>query len=51
MIRGMRNWLIHAYWDVNPGLVWSTVTEDLRDLQRILEALLTEAQGGGGGKP
>jgi uncharacterized protein with HEPN domain len=51
MIRGMRNRLIHAYWDVNVALVWSTVMEDMRDLQRILEALLTEAQDDGGGRP
>jgi len=41
-IRGMRNRLIHAYADVNVGLVWSTVISDLPELVRILETLLSE---------
>jgi uncharacterized protein with HEPN domain len=39
-IKGMRNRLIHAYSDVNVGLVWSTVVSDLPELVRGLEALL-----------
>ena len=38
-IRGMRNRLIHAYSDVNIGLVWSTVVSDLPELARTLEGL------------
>jgi uncharacterized protein with HEPN domain len=26
---GMRNWLSHAYFQVEPDLVWETVTEEL----------------------
>lgn len=37
---GMRHRLIHAYADVNPGVVWATVTTDLPslicELQRAL---------------
>ena len=40
-IKGMRNRLIHAYSDVNIGLVWSTVVSDFPELMRSLEALLT----------
>ena len=28
-MRGMRNRLIHAYFDINVRLVWDTVTDDL----------------------
>ena len=30
-IVGMRNRLIHAYFDIDPDEVWMTVTEDLAD--------------------
>ena len=40
-IVGMRNRLIHAYFDVDPEFVWKTVAEDLpplvQDLRRLLE--------------
>jgi uncharacterized protein with HEPN domain len=39
-IKGMRNRLIHAYSDVNVGLVWSTVVSDPPELVRSLEQLL-----------
>lgn len=38
----MRNRLIHAYFDVEPVVVWETVENDLpgliRELRRILSA-------------
>jgi uncharacterized protein with HEPN domain len=40
-ITGMRDRLIHAYFDVNLDLVWDTVTEDLLPLVAALESLLT----------
>ena len=39
-IRGMRNRLIHAYFDVNLDILWNTVTEDLPPLVSALESLL-----------
>ena len=39
-IVSMRNRLIHAYSDVNIGLVWSTVVSDLPALISQLEGLL-----------
>lgn len=51
MIRGMRNRLIHAYWEVNSGLVWSTVKQDLPELLRILEALVGEQGHSVSGNP
>jgi uncharacterized protein with HEPN domain len=41
-IKGMRNRLIHAYSDVNIGLVWSTVVSDLPVLIAHLEDLLRD---------
>lgn len=38
----MRNRLVHVYFDVSPTALWSTVTEDLPPLIRILESVLNE---------
>jgi len=39
-ISGMRNRLIHAYFDVDLDTVWSTVTKDLPFLKSELEKML-----------
>lgn len=39
-IRGMRNRLIHAYFDVDLDTVWSTVSRDLPMLKAELERIL-----------
>jgi len=39
-INGMRNRLIHAYFDINPDEVWGTVVNDLPVIARALEAIL-----------
>jgi uncharacterized protein with HEPN domain len=39
-IAGMRNRLIHAYFDVNLDLLWDTLTDDLPPLINSLESLL-----------
>lgn len=39
-IAGMRNRLIHAYFDVDLDILWNTVVEDLPPLIAALEALL-----------
>ena len=36
-ITGMRNRLIHAYFDINLDILWQTVTEDLKPLIIELE--------------
>lgn len=38
----MRNRLIHAYFDVDLDIVWTTVSEDLPPLLPILEAALAQ---------
>ncbi len=39
---GMRNVVVHDYADVDLGLVWKTVSEDLPGLIRRLNAILEE---------
>jgi len=39
-IVGMRNRLIHAYFDINLNVLWMTVTEDLPPLIAALERAL-----------
>jgi uncharacterized protein with HEPN domain len=41
-IIGMRNHLVHAYFDVDIPLTWQTVVEDLPRLIASLELLLAE---------
>jgi uncharacterized protein with HEPN domain len=36
----MRNRLIHAYFDVDPSIVWATLTLNLPGLIAPIEALL-----------
>jgi uncharacterized protein with HEPN domain len=43
-IIGMRNRLIHAYFDVNLEILWKTVTEDLPGLIDELEKILPSAK-------
>jgi uncharacterized protein with HEPN domain len=48
VITGVRNRVSHGYFDVDPGVVWNTVTRDLPELQgsvtRILAGLDPEAE-------
>jgi uncharacterized protein with HEPN domain len=39
-ISGMRNRLIHAYFDIDLDVVWTTVTKDLPPLKTNLEGIL-----------
>jgi len=38
----MRNRLIHAYFDVNLDIVWTTISDDLPALSRALDEALAE---------
>ncbi|MDH4270853.1 MAG: DUF86 domain-containing protein [Candidatus Aminicenantes bacterium] len=49
---GMRNRLIHGYFDVNPELIWRTVTEELPPLREgVRKALENETETTGGRRP
>ena len=39
-MRGMRNKMIHNYFDVDSEVVWSTVKNDLSRLKQQIDALL-----------
>lgn len=41
-IGGMRNRLIHAYFDVNLDILWDTIVDDLPPLIAELEAVLAQ---------
>ena len=43
-IVGMRNRLVHAYFDVNLDVVWATVRDDLPDLVGTLQSVLNEGE-------
>ena len=46
LIVGMRNRLVHAYFDIDKDVVWATVRDDLPRLEAALDkALQGEAQG------
>lgn len=40
VIRGMRNRLAHAYFDINLGLVWHSATVDVPRLLSVVEQIL-----------
>lgn len=39
---GLRNVLIHTYSDINPGVIWNTVTTEIPELIATLEHLLAD---------
>ena len=43
-IVGMRNRLVHAYWDINLDIVWKTACEEMPDLVTMLEPLVSPTQ-------
>jgi len=45
-IAGMRNRLIHAYFDINLDILWQTVTEDLKPLIAELEKIVLSNKSG-----
>lgn len=45
LIVGMRNRLVHAYFDVDRDILWTTVTEALPALLPALAAAVREGQG------
>jgi uncharacterized protein with HEPN domain len=42
LMRAMRNRLVHAYFSVDPQIVWDTIYHDLPPLVPLLEALVRE---------
>jgi uncharacterized protein with HEPN domain len=46
-IIGMRNILVHDYFDIDQDIVWSVVEHDLSGLRLALERILAELPSGG----
>nr|WP_210275411.1 HepT-like ribonuclease domain-containing protein [Rhizobium sp. G21] len=44
-MRGVRNQLVHGYFDINLDLVWTTVTRDLPAVILGVEALVGALKG------
>jgi len=38
----MRNWLAHAYAEMDEMIVWETVTNDIPDLLKFCQKILSE---------
>jgi len=45
-MRGMRNRMIHNYFDVNEDLLWATAKDDLPKLKQQIDRLLMEVKRG-----
>ena len=43
MIRGMRNWLAHAYTETDESVIWETALHDIPALQRFCEQILAQS--------
>ena len=39
-IKGMRNRIVHEYGEVDLGVVYQTITEDIPEIRRLLEMLI-----------
>ena len=42
---GMRNIVIHAYFEVDRDVIWQTISEDIPPLEPLLAVLLTDIKG------
>jgi len=49
-MRGMRNKMIHDYFDVDVNVVWGTVKDDLPRLKQQIDDLLNEQRGSAPGE-
>ena len=45
-MRGMRNKMIHNYFDVSLTVVWNTIKDNLPPLKQQIDDLLTEQRRG-----
>lgn len=43
-IAGMRDLLVHVYWDTDLNLIWQVIEEDLPPLKRVITQILEEQQ-------
>ncbi len=43
-IISMRNFLVHEYFGISPGIVWDTVDKDVPQLKEIVEELIKSVE-------
>ena len=48
-MRGTRNFIAHQYFDVDPSILWQTVTHDLPPLVHLLRGMLPDSSEDHGG--
>ncbi len=44
LIRGMRNRLVHTYFEVSPEILWDTIHQDLPPVVEALQKILREGK-------
>jgi uncharacterized protein with HEPN domain len=42
MVRGIRNWIAHAYHQMSEEIIWETASRDIPTLLRLCETVLEE---------
>ena len=42
MIKGMRNYIVHEYFQIDNNVVWSVITQNLSDLETQISKYLSE---------
>jgi uncharacterized protein with HEPN domain len=42
MVKGMRNYIVHEYFQIDDIVVWDVVTKELQPLRKQIEQYLTE---------
>lgn len=45
MIKGMRNYIVHEYFQIDNNVVWSVVTQNISDLEKQISNYLSEFCG------
>ncbi len=41
-IKGIRNYIVHEYFQIDNNVVWSVVTQNLSDLEKQISQYLSE---------
>ena len=44
MIRGMRNWIAHAYAEMDESIIWETATNDIPKLRSFCDRVIRNAE-------
>ncbi len=50
-IAGMRDRLVHKYWDADPAIVWGVVANELDKLRHAVKSILVEPRRGVKARP